>query len=62
MEDGAPGHHSYLVSDFLDQEFDGKVVACDFLNWNPWAPGRGVVLPFFAHLAYHENGEKSIKA
>ena len=39
MEDGAPGHHSYLVSDFLDQEFDGKVVACDFLNWHPWAPG-----------------------
>ena len=39
MEDGAPGHHSFLVSDFLDDEFDGKVVACDFLKWHPWTPG-----------------------
>ena len=39
MEDGAPGHHSFLVSDFLDDEFDGKVVACDFLEWHPWTPG-----------------------
>lgn len=39
LEDGAPGHHSRLVSDLLNEEFDGRVVGCDFLMWHPEAPG-----------------------
>ena len=39
LEDGAPPHRSRLVSDFLNDEFGGKVVGSDFLNWHPDAPG-----------------------
>lgn len=39
LEDGAPAHHSHLVSDFLDTEFNGKVVGCDFLKWHPESVG-----------------------
>lgn len=39
LEDGAPGHHSHIVSDLLNEEFNGKVIGCDFLKWHPDAPG-----------------------
>ena len=38
LEDGAPGHHSYVVSDLLNEEFNGRVIGCDFQSGTPMPP------------------------